>query len=244
MMPSSSPARVPGRADLMVARYLEEGILALRGCRAGEGEAEGEEEREVGTCILTGQGEYRDPRGLAWLLTRIASYYGVSLTTLRRQYARYLGRSLHIPVPLAEDVVLLPLRLGDEGGRPWRLPPMVPGQEFPPGIRQRETLQPKGDSAGAPGVLGYINGARVLRLEGETRGRRARGREDWCKEGAPGEGGGDSPFASRIHFQGGGSLPCSNALETVQERLRQGDAALKEFLRRQEDLQKDTFAKR
>ncbi len=161
--------------------YVEEGILALLPERRGG---------DAGTRILTRRGEYFDHRGLGWLLARVSSYYGAPLPTLRQQYARYLGRRWHVPLPMAADLVLLPLNMevaADPGG----------------------------------GATGYINGDQVLGVS------------------EAGPGGGKDSRRCQVFLRGGQSLSCLNTASTVRERLIQGDAVLKEFLRRQRDLQKE-----
>ena len=50
------------------------------------------------TVIYTSEGRYLDPRGVPWLVERLASYYSLNLRH-------------HISLPLSESLVLLPVKM-------------------------------------------------------------------------------------------------------------------------------------
>ncbi len=92
-----------GRNDAVIQRYLEEGLVALLpGCREGE---------DGGTQVYTLQGPYHDPRSLPWLVEVLARFYRLDLAAVRQHTGRLLELSHHIPLPLAEGLVLLPVKV-------------------------------------------------------------------------------------------------------------------------------------
>lgn len=85
-----------------ISEYAQEGILAMLPIYHDGGNA----------CrIYTQQNEYEDTRSLRWLLSRTASYYGVDVNLIRRQYGKFLNRRLLNPFPLIPDLVLLPVKM-------------------------------------------------------------------------------------------------------------------------------------
>ncbi|MCX7569521.1 hypothetical protein OS242_06065 [Tumebacillus sp. DT12] len=52
-----------------------------------------------------------DPRPVPVVLKGIARYFGVDLTAVRERYGDILGRRLHVPLPLAPDLVLVPVKM-------------------------------------------------------------------------------------------------------------------------------------
>ena len=63
------------------------------------------------TVIYTSEGRYLDPRGVPWLVERLASYYSLNLLELRRRCGRLLNLRHHISLPLSESLVLLPVKM-------------------------------------------------------------------------------------------------------------------------------------
>ncbi|MEW5922295.1 MAG: hypothetical protein AB1796_15410 [Bacillota bacterium] len=85
-----------------VQRYLEEGLVALLpACGVEPG----------GTHVLTLGGTYHDPRSLSWLVELLARFYSLDLAAVRRHSGRLLGLRHHIPLPLANGLVLLPVKV-------------------------------------------------------------------------------------------------------------------------------------
>ena len=90
--------------EQLTERYLAEGLVALLpGCREEEG----------GTWVYTlqGAGGHRDPRSLPWLVEVLARFYRLDLAAVRRHTGRLLRLSHHIPLPLADGLVLLPVKV-------------------------------------------------------------------------------------------------------------------------------------
>ncbi len=85
-----------------IEKYIQEELLALLPrYRDGVGE----------TVIYTSEGRYLDPRGVPWLVERLASYYSLNLLELRRRCGRLLNLRHHISLPLSESLVLLPVKM-------------------------------------------------------------------------------------------------------------------------------------
>ena len=85
-----------------IEKYIQEELLALLPrYRDGVGE----------TVIYTSEGRYLDPRGVPWLVERLASYYSLNLLELRRRCGQLLNLRHHISLPLSESLVLLPVKM-------------------------------------------------------------------------------------------------------------------------------------
>lgn len=84
-----------------IERYLQEGLLALLPC-CHNGSS--------GSLVFTLAGRHSDPRGVPWLVEKLAAYYSLDLLTLRRRCGELLGLRHHISLPLAENLVLLPVK--------------------------------------------------------------------------------------------------------------------------------------
>lgn len=85
-----------------IEKYLQEELLALLPLyRDGAGE----------TVVFTLQGRHQDPRGVPWLVEKLASYYSLNLLELRRRCGRLLNLRHHISLPLSESLVLLPVKM-------------------------------------------------------------------------------------------------------------------------------------
>lgn len=63
-----------------------------------------------GTLIFTLKDRHQDPRGVPWLVEKLASYYSLDLLELRRRCGEILGLKHHISLPLSENLVLLPVK--------------------------------------------------------------------------------------------------------------------------------------
>ena len=87
-----------GRNDAVIQRYLQEGSVALLPVYGGE---------DGGTQVYTMQGAHHDPRSLPWLVEVLARFYRLDLAAVRRHTGRLLELSHHIPLPLAEGLVLV-----------------------------------------------------------------------------------------------------------------------------------------
>ncbi|MEW5920504.1 MAG: hypothetical protein AB1796_06020 [Bacillota bacterium] len=91
-----------GQNDGVIRRYLEEGLVAL---------LPGYREEDGGTQVYTLCGAHRDPRSLPWLVEVLARFYRLDLAAVRRHTGRLLELSHHIPLPLADGLVLLPVKV-------------------------------------------------------------------------------------------------------------------------------------
>ncbi len=137
----------------LVQRYLEEGLVALLPGPGG---------REGGTLVLTLKGSYGDKRSLPWLVELLARFYRLDVAAVRRHSGRLLGLRHHIPLPLTEGVVLLPLKvahsappLPGEGTTGYvnllqieEVIPLNPGDSAPPSASSRH-----GDPAAGRSLL-------------------------------------------------------------------------------------------
>jgi hypothetical protein len=85
-----------------VEKYIQEGLVVLLP-RYQEGVGE--------TVVHTTKGKYPDPRSVTWLVERLAAYYNMNLSGLRRHCGQLLGLRHHISLPLSQKLVLLPLKL-------------------------------------------------------------------------------------------------------------------------------------
>ena len=90
----------------MILQYLEEGLVALLpdyvdcdGCGV------------CGTQVFTLQRVHGEQRSLPWLVEVLARFYRLDLAAVRRHTGRLLELSHHIPLPLTEGLVLLPVRV-------------------------------------------------------------------------------------------------------------------------------------
>jgi hypothetical protein len=84
-----------------IEQYMQEGLLALlpvydNGDRSA---------------VITRKKTHSDPRGVSWLLGRMAAFYKLDLALLRRRCAELLNRKHHISLPLNENLVLVPLKV-------------------------------------------------------------------------------------------------------------------------------------
>ena len=90
-------------------------------------------------------------------------------------------------------------------------------------VKMRRALSP-GET-----TTGYIN---LPQVDAICRPREGKGKEQ------------EEPFLSRVVFKGGQELPTLNTPETLRERLRQGEQALQDFLKRRYPLPSQEGLKR
>ncbi|MEW5921406.1 MAG: hypothetical protein AB1796_10780 [Bacillota bacterium] len=202
-----------GQNNEVIQRYLEEGLVALLpGYREGEGD----------TQVYTLQGAHHDPRSLPWLVEVLARFYRLDLAAVRRHTGRLLELSHHIPLPLAEGLVLLPVKvrqaaaLGENTTGYVNLI-QVEGVEAVNGENGN-----RGNGAnGANGEMSEING------ESPNSDASFSGRQTLYTAGEP------ALIRSRIICRGGLVICCLNTASTVKTKLRQGETARQELLQRQ-----------
>ena len=61
--------------------------------------------------VLSDGRSWLDPRPVAFVLKQVARHFGADLTAVRERYGDILGRRLHVPLPLAPHLVLVPLKM-------------------------------------------------------------------------------------------------------------------------------------
>lgn len=187
-----------------IEKYLQEELLALLPLyRDGAGE----------TVVFTLQGRHQDPRGVPWLVEKLASYYSLNLLELRRRCGDLLGLRHHISLPLSERLVLLPVKVRQSA---------VLGETttgFINLLQVKEILPlPVKPSSG------QLSTARLH--PGHPSGQPCSGRH-------PSPSGKENPvWLSQVLFKCNLKIKTLNTPETLRDRLRQGDAVLKDFLRR------------
>lgn len=84
-----------------IEQYLQEGLLALVPVY----------ENGYRSAVITSQAAHREPRGVPWLLERLAAFYNLDLSLLRRRCAELLDIKSHISMPLNENLVLVPVKV-------------------------------------------------------------------------------------------------------------------------------------
>ncbi len=136
--------------------------------------------------IRTLKGEHREGRSLPWLVERLACYYSLNLRDLRRQVGAALELKKHIPLPLNDDLILVP-------------------------VKTRSQL------AGGEATIGYISLLQVERCEAWNGDCRSQGSNN---------------YLSTIFFKSGAALNTLNAVDTLRDKLRQGEAARAYLLKR------------
>ncbi|NLI70871.1 MAG: hypothetical protein GX364_08425 [Firmicutes bacterium] len=71
-----------------------------------------DEEGGNATRIYTIDGEnFADRRTTRWVIRRMARVFSIDLEALRKDYGQYLGISQGVPLPISEDLVMVPLKL-------------------------------------------------------------------------------------------------------------------------------------
>ncbi|TCP57766.1 hypothetical protein EV586_102210 [Tumebacillus sp. BK434] len=64
------------------------------------------------TRVVTQGGEmWNDPRPVPVVLKGVARHFGVDLTAVRERYGDILGRRLHVPLPFAPRLTLVPVKM-------------------------------------------------------------------------------------------------------------------------------------
>ena len=202
-----------GRNDAVIQRYLQEGLVAL---------LPGYWEEEGGTQVFTLQGGHHDPRSLPWLVEVLARFYRLDLAAVRRHTGRLLELSHHIPLPLAEGLVLLPVKVRQAAALGENTTGYV-------NLIQVERTE----------AVGVGNGNWGNGTNGEN------GETSVISGGSP-NGAGPSPseqtlyvagdndlIRSRITCRSGLVICCLNTAATIKTKLRQGETAHQELLQRQ-----------
>jgi hypothetical protein len=208
-----------GGREVNIQRYLEEGVVALLPVYGEEGAGE--------TQVLTLQGAYRDCRSLPWLVELLARFYGLDLAAVRRRAGRQLELRHHIPLPLTEGLVLLPVKVRQAE---------IPGEittgyvnllqvEKVATPRQMESVGGAGAGAGGGAGAGAGGGTGAGATAAAAQGRRAI---------FPADAGEAASSRSRINCNGKIAICCLNTPATVRQKLQQGEAARQELLRRQQ----------
>jgi hypothetical protein len=165
------------------------------------------------------QGAYRDCRSLPWLVELLARFYGLDLAAVRRRVGRQLELRHHIPLPLAEGLVLLPVKVRQAE---------IPGEittgyvnllqvEKVATPRQMESVGSTGKEAGGGTGSGAASAAAQCR-----------------RALFPADAGEAASSRSRINCNGKIAICCLNTPATVRQKLQQGEAARQELLRRQQ----------
>ncbi|NLZ27441.1 MAG: hypothetical protein GX887_00570 [Firmicutes bacterium] len=77
-----------------------------------------DEEGGNATRVYTIDGStFADRRTTRWVIRRMARAFAVDLEALRQDYGQYLGISQGVPLPISEDLVMVPLKLRQVIGR-------------------------------------------------------------------------------------------------------------------------------
>ncbi|MEW5919834.1 MAG: hypothetical protein AB1796_02550 [Bacillota bacterium] len=197
-----------GQNDGVIRRYLEEGLVALLpGYREGEG----------GTQVFTLQGAHRDSRSLPWMVEVLARFYRLDLAAVRRHTGRLLELSHHIPLPLAEGLVLLPVKVRQAAVLGENTTAYV-------NLSQVERVDAVGGGNGVNGENGETT---------EMNGGSSNGAAPSSSEQTLYAAGDPAHIRSRIICRGGLVICCLNTATTVKAKLRQGETAQQELLQRQ-----------
>ena len=208
-----------------IQSYLEEGLVALLpSYEDSNGDWGG-----VGcTQVVTLQGVHGEQRSLSWLVEVLARFHRLDLAAVRRHTGRLLRLRHHIPLPLAEGLVLLPVK-----------------------VRQTGKL---GEQSGGYVNLMYVERVEEMagRVKADVGWERGNRRGDMA-DGAAAEVEGDYSTVGdsfntgwmlykaadrdlircRIICRGGLVICCLNTAATVRTKLLQGEAARQELLQRQ-----------
>lgn len=203
--------------DDTIRHYLAGGVVALLPeYRGGNGGF------RVGTQVYTLQGAHYDSRSLPWLVEVLARFYRLDLAAVRRHTGRLLELSHHIPLPLAEGLVLLSVK-----------------------VRQAAVL---GENTTGYVNLLQVEHLEAVKGENETwaigtngsnqETAEMNGESPYDTASSPGEqtlyaAGDPALIRSRIICRGGLVICCLNTAATVKTKLRQGETAHQELLQRQ-----------
>jgi len=181
----------------VVTRFLQEGLLAIIPVY---------ETGEMGTLIYTQKNRQLDPRSSSWFLNSLAEFYCIELTLLRQYYSRYLGVRRNVTLPLAPEVILLPIKArkaGTLGESTVGYINLLQLKEVMPLSSSAETLSSTVEADSAQ-VADFFNTEQSL---------------------------GAAP-RSLVLFKNGSVIYTLNTLETLQKRICQGRLARREFLSR------------
>ncbi|HAP31989.1 MAG TPA: hypothetical protein DCQ14_02895 [Firmicutes bacterium] len=191
-----------GSREVILQRYLEEGVVALLPVYREEGAGE--------TQVLTLRGTYRDCRSLSWLVELLARFYGLDLAAVRRRAGRQLELRHHILLPLAEGLVLLPVKVRKAG---------IPGETTTGYVNLLQV-----EKVATPRQKESVCGAGA---------GTAAAVEQSCRALFPVDTGEADFSRSRINCNGKIAICCLNTPATVRQKLQQGEAARQELLQRQ-----------
>ncbi len=194
------------QTDRMIQSYLEEGLVALLPDYRGE---------EGGTQVFTLQGVHRDPRSLPWLAEVLTRFYRLDLAAVRRHTGRLLELRHHIPLPLADGLVLLPVKVRQAA---------VLGKHTAGYVNSLQVEAVEGDGGDGTGGAGV--GVDQL------------GRDD--SDGVAPSATNQTVYTaadpalirSRIICRGGLVICCLNTAATVKAKLHQGEMARQELQQR------------
>ncbi len=91
----------PSVSENAVKAYLQEGLVAVIPTYT----------ENIRAIVITRKCEHRDQKTVPWLITRLTTYFALSLTELRKDYGKLLGIKHHITIPLNHDLILLPVKV-------------------------------------------------------------------------------------------------------------------------------------
>ena len=231
--------------------YIQEGLLALLPCyREGVG----------GTVVFTLQDSYRDRREITWLVKKLASYYSINLVELRSQCMKLLKLKRYASLPLADGLVLLPVKMR-QAAQPGEttmgylnllqvakiLPPaVVPSRKANSSGASLPGAGPQGagavggpaKTANSPGASPQAGNARAAEHRGIYFTKRGSPGVSWKTETdapavSPRAGENEPVWLSRVKFKCGLQIKTLNTPETLHDRLRQGEAVLQDYHKRQ-----------
>jgi len=201
--------------------YIQEGLLALLPCyREGVG----------GTVVFTLQDSYRDRREITWLVKKLASYYSINLVELRSQCMKLLKLKRYASLPLADGLVLLPVKMR-QAAQPGEttmgyLNLLQVAKILPPAVVPSRKANSSGASlpgAGHRGVYFTKRGSPGVSWKAETDAPAV----------SPRAGENEPVWLSRVKFKCGLQIKTLNTPETLHDRLRQGEAVLQDYHKRQ-----------
>ncbi|RJX28441.1 MAG: Abi family protein [Dethiobacter sp.] len=163
-----------------------------------------------GACDIGNQ----DARSLPWLVELLARFYRLDLAAVRRHTGRLLGLRHHIPLPLADGLVLLPVKVRQAAA----LGENTAGYVNLLQVKSVEAVERRNGASGA-----------ATDIDPENSHDAAPSSIDQILSAA-----GDPALGrSRITCRGGLVIYCLNTAATVKAKLRQGETARQELLQRQ-----------
>ncbi|MEW5920957.1 MAG: hypothetical protein AB1796_08445 [Bacillota bacterium] len=182
----------------------------------------GYQEGEGGTQVFTLQGAHHDLRSLPWLVEVLARFYRLDLAAVRRHTGRLLELSHHIPLPLAEGLVLLPVRVCQAVALGENTTGYV-------NLSQVESVEAVGGGNGNRGNGANGANGKMSEMSGVSTNGAARSSAEQSLYMA----GDPALIRSRIICRGSLVICCLNTAATVKAKLRQGETVRQELLQRQ-----------